>query len=101
MDIVRSVAGVPVRLTEERWAHILVGHPELTNDRTAMLVALEHPQSVMTGRDGVLLAVRPVDDRKWIVVAYVENDATDGFVLTAYLTRRDPTRGRETAWSPS
>jgi hypothetical protein len=101
MDVVRSVAGVPIRLTDERWAHVLVGHPELTDGREAVLVALEHPQSVMTGRDGVLLAVRPVDDRKWIVVAYVENNASDGFVLTAYVTRRDPTRGRETSWSPS
>ena len=101
MDVVRSVAGVPIRLTDERWEHILVGHPELTEERDSVLVVIEHPQSVMAGRDGVLLAVRPVDHRKWIVVAYVQNDATDGFVLTAYLTRRDPRRGRETAWSPS
>ena len=78
MDVVRSVAGVPIRLTDERWEHILVGHPELTEERDSVLVVIEHPQSVMAGRDGVLLAVRPVDHRKWIVVAYVQNDATDG-----------------------
>jgi len=101
MDVVRSVAGVPIRLTDERWEHVLVGHPELAGDRDSVLVAIEHPQSVIAGRDGVLLAIRPVNDRKWIVVAYVEGGRTDGFVFTAHLTRRDPRRGREAAWSPS
>ncbi len=101
MEIVNSVSGVPIRLTDERWEHILIGHPELTEDLVSVLATIEHPQFVMAGRHGVLLAVRPADDRKWIVVAYVESSASDGFVVTAYLTRRDPTRGRETAWSPS
>jgi hypothetical protein len=29
MILAKSKNGVPIRLTDERWAHILIGHPEL------------------------------------------------------------------------
>ena len=30
MDIVKSINGVPIRLTEERWVHIIENHDDLS-----------------------------------------------------------------------
>ena len=47
MDIVISKAGVPVRLTEERWFHIVENHDDLAG--TMVLEAVEDPDFVCTG----------------------------------------------------
>ena len=50
---------------------------------------------------GELLAIRPSAETplgaKYVVVVYREISAEDGFILTAYLTRR-PSSRRETLW---
>ena len=38
MLIVRSHNGVPVRLTEERWHHIVGRHPEMDNQRERVVM---------------------------------------------------------------
>lgn len=101
MLIVRSRNGVPVRLTEERWQHIVHRHPEMEGQREKVLEALTEPDVVQRGDFGALLAVRfyaetPMRE-KFLVAAYRELNAEDGFVLTAYLTRR-PSARRETVW---
>jgi len=45
------------------------------------------PQCNVEGDDGQLLAVREFDLGKYIVVVYREQE-NDGFVITAFLTRR-------------
>ena len=96
-----SVGGVPIRLTEERWRHIVAGHPEMANERDRVLQTVEAPDLVQAGDFGELLAIRhwPITafGSKFVVVAYREVDRTDGFVLTAYLTRR-PSRLRKVLW---
>lgn len=57
---------------------------------------------IQDGDGGELLASRfyertPVT-RTYLVVAYREVDGTDGFVLTAYFTRR-PSARRTTGWT--
>jgi hypothetical protein len=103
MVIVRSRNNVPVRLTTERWDHIVGQHPEMTTQRDRVLETITDPELVQRGDFGELLAVRlyprtPLT-RKYLIVVYRETAADDGFVLTAYLARRPATR-RETLWKP-
>ena len=89
MLIVHSHNGVPVRLTEERWQHIVHRHPDMETQRERVLETLTEPDMIQEGDFGTLLAVRlyaqtPLT-RKYLVVVYRESSSADGFVLTAYL----------------
>ncbi|MBI2909193.1 MAG: hypothetical protein HYX92_16230 [Chloroflexi bacterium] len=86
-DIVFSKGNVPIRLTDERWAHISEEHNELAGLRLEVLETVANPSTIPEGRYGALLAVRQVDRRKYIVVAYRELDS-DGFIITAFITSR-------------
>jgi len=101
MMTMRSVNGVTVRLTDERWQHIVAGHPEMANERDRVLESVEAPDFVQAGDYGEVLAIRhwPMTTlgSKFVVVVYREIDRTDGFVLTAYLARR-PSRSRTVLW---
>lgn len=101
MPVVRSRDGVPIRLTEERWRHIIDRHPEIEDQQEKVLETLTRPDIVQEGDSGELLAVRWYAEtsmgEKHVVVAYRETSAEDGFVLTAYLARR-PSARREVVW---
>ncbi len=101
MLIVRSRNGVPVRLTEERWRHIVEQHPEMDELQNRVLETLSVPDMIQEGDFGELLAVRRYVGtslgEKFLVVVYREVSAGDGFILTAYLTRK-PSSRRETLW---
>ena len=98
---VNSVNGVRIRLTEERWQHIVDGHPEMASERTRMLQSLEDPDIVQAGDFGELLAIRhwtaTTLGSKHVVVAYREVSQVDGFIVTAYLARR-ASRSRSVLW---
>lgn len=83
----RSKNNIPIRLTDERWQHIVEGHPELTNNKKDVLAVISQPEQIFQGRDGELLAMKEIEPNKWLVVAYRELK-NDGFVITAYSTRR-------------
>ena len=101
MLVVHSRNGVPVRLTEERWRHVVGQHPEMDGQREKVLETLDDPDMIQDGDFGELLAVRRYSEtplgQKYMVVVYSEVSAEDGFILTAYLTRRPSVR-RETLW---
>jgi hypothetical protein len=66
-----------------------------------ILDTIENPDLVQAGDYGELLAVRlwphtPLTT-KYLVVPYRETTTSDGFILTAYLTRR-PSPRRRTIW---
>jgi hypothetical protein len=82
-----SVNGVPIRLTIERWEHITVEHTELVGLKLDVLEAIEKPEKIYAGTEGEQLAARPIGSGKWVVVVYREK-RDDGFVITAFLTRR-------------
>ena len=85
--IVPSKNGVPIRLTDERWAHITEEHGELAGLRLEVLQTIAEPARVLEGRKGALLAVRELEPGKDLVAVYRELEQ-DGFVITAFLTRR-------------
>ena len=84
---VRSKNGIPIRLTEERWAHIIEEHPELNPFRTAVLETIITPERILQGGKDELLALKEIETGKWLVVIYREFE-DDGFIITAFLTRR-------------
>lgn len=86
-DAVRSVAGVSIRLTDERWAHITEGHCELAGMRSEVLATVAAPERVLEGGAGERLAIRQVQPGKYLAVVYRES-GQDGFIITAFLTRR-------------
>jgi hypothetical protein len=95
--VINSQSGVPVRLTEERWNHIVSRHPEMLDCREEVLETLADPDMVQQGDFGELLAVREYDELKlgrFVVVVYRETCPDDGFVLTAYLAGRPSLRRR-------
>jgi len=83
-----SKNGIPIRLPDERWAHIMEEHAELAEMREQVIAAVAEPERILAGGDGELLAVKQVEDGKWIVVAYRKLEQ-DGFIITAFLTRRE------------
>jgi hypothetical protein len=92
---------VPIRLTQERWEHILRRHPEMINQKELVLETLGDPDVIQEGDLGTLLAIRfyvesPLT-RKHLVVVYKEISKTDGFVLTAYITSA-PSPRRVSVW---
>ena len=86
-DAVTSRAGVPIRLPDERWVHITEEHCELAGMRLDVLDTVAGPTRVLAGAEGELLALREQEPAKWLVVVYRELEE-DGFVITAFLTRR-------------
>lgn len=97
-DSAISKNGVPIRLTDERWAHVTEEHCELAGMRLEILETIENPERIFEGRFDELFATRQVEPGKFLVVVYRET-GSDGFVITAFLTRRIRSlEGRRLLW---
>lgn len=79
---------VYIRLTSERWKHIITTHLEIAPENfSSVLETVAQPDLILKGEQGELLAVRKQPGKRvWIVVPYKEVSKEDGFILTAYLT---------------
>ncbi len=102
MQIVPSVAGVPIRLTDERLAHIARRHPDMDGQENRILETVAEPDYVQVGDAGTWIAVRhyastPLTE-KYCAVVYREVSPEDRFVVTAYLTRQ-PADWRQIRWT--
>lgn len=98
MDIAHSVNGVPIRLSYERWYHIVENHDDLASAFHEVLDTVERPDFVVRGSHGSLKAARNKGKKRWLVVIYRELSKQDGFVITAYLLSKKP-QG-EVTWQP-
>jgi hypothetical protein len=90
MEVAYSVNGVPIRLTYERWYHIVENHDELASYFHDVLDAIEKPDFVARGSKGSLKASKNMGRSNWLVVIYKELSKRNGFVITAYLLDRKP-----------
>ena len=88
LGITTSVNGVKIRLTQERWNHIVLAHQEIKDkDFPKIMRVISKPDFILKGSKGECLAVKKVSGKKdWLVVPYKEIDQEDGFVLTAYFS---------------
>lgn len=79
---------MPIRLSAERWQHIVTRHPELRGFRRQLSAVIRAPEFVVAGSSGEHVAVRrETDSHHWLVVIYREKRPI-GFVITAYRARR-------------
>lgn len=92
-ETVASKNGVAIRLTDERWSHITEEHTELAGFKREVLEIIGEPERILAGGAGELLALRKQTDGKTLVVVYREG-ISDGFVITAFLTRREAALNR-------
>lgn len=88
MDIAYSVNGVPIRLTGERWEHVVSNKPYMETYYEKVLEAIETPTWILRGYAGALIAVLSVAKRNYLHVIYREVSQDDGFVITAFLSRK-------------
>ena len=88
MDSSLSVNGVPVRLTAERWLHIVENHDEVAGYYDEVLNTVANPDVVVSGYGGSLIAVRSYGAQRHLCVVYRQLSKYDGFVITAYFTRK-------------
>jgi hypothetical protein len=86
MEIVYSVNKVPIRLTEERWFHIVENHDDLAGYYDEILRTLEDPDLILKGYREALLALRKWKGKLYLCVVYKEVSKNDGFIITAYVT---------------
>ena len=101
MKIVRSHNNTPIRLTDERWQHIVQRHPEMATFQERILETVSRPSQIQEGDNGTLMAIRfyaetPLTS-KYLIAVYRETQSTDGFILTAYLASKLSTR-RKILW---
>jgi hypothetical protein len=92
-ETVISKHGIPIRLTDERWIHMTEEHSELAGYRLEVLETIGDPERIVAGNAGELLAIRTQENGRFLVVVYREL-VSDGFVITAFLTRRPSSLNR-------
>ena len=88
MNVIKSKNDVTIRLPEERWFHITEEHSEMAGYYFEVLESVAQPEAIYEGRAGECLAVREVEKDKYIVVIYKEVSNEDGFIISAFLTKR-------------
>lgn len=101
MIIVKSKNNVSLRLTKERWNHIVLRHPEMDGQKEQVLETVTKPDMIQQGDFGELIAIRfynktPLTS-KHLVVIYKEVIDTDGFIVTAYYATK-PSERRKIVW---
>lgn len=88
MDVAISVEGVPIRLTHERWFHIVENHDDVAGSYEDILDTVENPDLVLRGYRDSLVAVRSYGRQRYLMVIYRQVSGDDGFIITAYFTRK-------------
>jgi hypothetical protein len=81
-------SGVPIRLSDERWVHIVEHHDDLAGHYSDVLEAVGFPDAVFEGDGGEFLAVSRRSGSNYLVVVYRELSPEDGFVITSFFTSR-------------
>jgi len=88
MDVAYSVNGVPIRLTAERWFHIVENHDDLAGHYDDVLNTVENPDLILRGHRGSLIAVRGAGQGIYLAVVYRQLSQDDGFIITAFFTSK-------------
>jgi len=85
LETVSSLNNVPIRLTDERWEHIVDAHPYMTQYYEQMLDAVDDPEYIFPGHRGCLIAVVTLRQKRILHVTYRELSSDDGFIVMAYI----------------
>jgi hypothetical protein len=85
MEIAYSVEGVPIRLTRERWFHIVENHNDLAGYYDDVLKTVEQPELILRGYNASLIAVRGYGRRGYLHVVYRQRYRNEQLVGIAVL----------------
>jgi len=85
MEIALSKNNIPIRLTDERWMHIVETHDDLAGYYYEVLDTIANPDLIIKGHRQEKLAVKRYSKKKNLVSVYNESKP-DGFVITAFFT---------------
>ncbi len=101
---VRSKNRVSIRLTDERWLHIITSHTEMSGNLPKLIKTVEDPDIITSGIMDELRAIRFFPETrlgpKYLMVAYKEDNVDDGFIITAYKTSNNKKlKNREMIWT--
>ena len=98
-----SVNNIPIRLTDERWNHIVENHDDMAGYYYDVLESVSNPTWVMEGDRKDLWAVKLISKTKAILVIYKESkENNDGFIITAFITTKiNKILKRRILWQPS
>lgn len=79
--------GTKVLLTEERWKHIVLRHPELEDKLTLVLDAVANPDEVYVDAAGAFHALKRLvgEVSDYLVVIYLKENR-EGYIRTAFYT---------------
>lgn len=84
-----SKNAVEIRLTAERWAHIVEAHDYMAGNQDLVFETIEEPAVIVRGEKEEMIALRHYEktsiSTKTMVVIYKEH-ADSGFVITAFMT---------------
>lgn len=83
--------GRPVDLTEERWQHIVAGHPELRPHLQSVMAAVRNPDRRMAGRSAAeeWFYLEGAGPSRWLKVV-VHFESGRGRIVTAFARRSMP-----------
>ncbi|MHB1681146.1 MAG: PBECR3 domain-containing polyvalent protein [bacterium] len=97
-DIIKSKNGVNIRITEERWFHIIENHNDLAGYYDYVPECIETPDFIIKGYNNALIALKNFSGNKFLAVVYKEINENDGFVITAYFTNKVKLEKEEILW---
>ena len=86
MDIIESKNGVPIRLTAERWPHIIENHDDLAGYYDNVLNVVEEPDHIIKGYKAAFIVLKEIEKGKFLAIVYKERSKEDGFIITSYFT---------------
>lgn len=92
LTTVNSKNGIPIRITHERWTHVVENHDYMAGELDKVVEALEDPDYIVIGTKGEKIALRHYREtrisEKHVVVVYKEQQQ-DGFLITAFMTSEE------------
>jgi len=92
------VNSIPIRLTEERWFHIVENHNDLAGYYEDILAAVESPDMVVQGYGKAMIALSRRNKEPCLAVVCKELSTSDGFIITAYFTSRAKIEKEAVIW---
>jgi len=87
MSEIIAFDGTKVFLTNERWKHIILRHPELENKINRALETVSHPDEAYADPAGAIHALKRLihEVSDYLVVIY-HKENREGYIRTAYYT---------------
>jgi len=98
MEIIQSKNSVPIRPTAERWFHIIENHDDLAGYYDDVINAIEEPDYIIKGYREALIALKEIEQGKFLAVVYKEISEEDGFIITAYFTSKIKLEKEAVVW---